>query len=241
VTVVGLHAGTTYHYRIVASSNLGTAYGKDQTFTTKTVDVAGELAKMPVTEPFDGSEASLQRFATEWSTLSWATGETPKGVDTTTGWQPIDEPTKVDGAYRNSSLSDEGMGLAAAATLAEEPKGSLRGFRLWLDMPTPSGTKAGYELRFNTTLTNGVYQVQLHKWVEGKSTELASKASYAFAKGSSLAIVDEGATVSAWTNTGSGFQQLLSAADSTFEGGMAGVSGSGSSTRLTNFKAGALG
>ena len=37
----GLAAGTTYHYRVVATNELGTAYGEDQTFTTLT---AGQAA-----------------------------------------------------------------------------------------------------------------------------------------------------------------------------------------------------
>ncbi len=36
----GLAPGTTYHYRVVASSELGTAYGLDQTFTTLTTEQA---------------------------------------------------------------------------------------------------------------------------------------------------------------------------------------------------------
>jgi len=33
--VSGLAAGTTYHFRIVASNIRGTAYGSDRTFTTR--------------------------------------------------------------------------------------------------------------------------------------------------------------------------------------------------------------
>ena len=36
VAITGLSAGTTYHYRLVASNANGTAYGADQTFTTLT-------------------------------------------------------------------------------------------------------------------------------------------------------------------------------------------------------------
>jgi hypothetical protein len=34
----GLRAGTTYHFRIVASSPSGTSYGEDQTFTTESTE-----------------------------------------------------------------------------------------------------------------------------------------------------------------------------------------------------------
>ena len=33
-TIEGLRAGTTYHYRIVASNSIGTTQGADATFTT---------------------------------------------------------------------------------------------------------------------------------------------------------------------------------------------------------------
>jgi DNA-binding beta-propeller fold protein YncE len=36
----GLAPGTTYHYRVVATNELGTAYGPDQTFTTSTAEEA---------------------------------------------------------------------------------------------------------------------------------------------------------------------------------------------------------
>ena len=36
----GLAPGSTYHYRVVATSEVGTAYGEDQTFTTLTVEQA---------------------------------------------------------------------------------------------------------------------------------------------------------------------------------------------------------
>lgn len=50
----------------------------------------------------------------------------------------------------------------------------------------------------------------------------------------------KGGTVSAWTNTGTEFSQLLSAADTAFAAGSTGVEGAGNITRLTNFGAGQL-
>ena len=106
-------------------------------------------------------------------------------------------------------------------------------------MASPASTRAGYELRF-TYVSSGTYEVKLSKWVGGSQTVLATKPGYAFANGNSLALVDQGSAVSAWTNTGTGFSELLSAADTTFEGGNAAVEGAGNATRLTNFKVGEL-
>jgi hypothetical protein len=41
-TIAGLSAGTTYHYRLVATNGGGTSYSADQTFTTTTTEPAGE-------------------------------------------------------------------------------------------------------------------------------------------------------------------------------------------------------
>jgi hypothetical protein len=85
-----------------------------------------------------------------------------------------------------------------------------------------------------------VYEVILAKWSAGTETILATKTGYSLAAGSSIALVDEGSTVAAWTNTGSGFTQLLTAANSSFSSGNGGVEASGNESRLTNFKVGQL-
>lgn len=69
---------------------------------------------------------------------------------------------------------------------------------------------------------------------------LKETANFSFLNGNSLALADEGGTVSAWTNAGSGFTRLMSAADSSFAVGTVAVEGSGSNTRLTNLRFGTL-
>ncbi len=87
----GLAAGATYHYRVVATSELGTAYGPDQTFTTLTAEEAacpneqlrgGFAGKLPecrayelVTPPVKNSSQfdAEQRFA--YSSTAAADGE----------------------------------------------------------------------------------------------------------------------------------------------------------------------
>ena len=200
-----------------------------------------QLTNLTVTEPFDGSSASLERFETGWSTLGWAGGNTPKGSDTTSGWRAVDPYSSApNGAYYDPSLADAGAGAAAVATMAANPGISERYFSLWLDMPSPGGTRAGYELRFTETASN-TYEVELSKWQSGSQTVLATETGYTFENGDSFAIADQGVTVSAWTDTGSGFEALLAAEDSAFSEGNAGVEAKGNITRLTDFKAGSLG
>jgi len=108
-----------------------------------------------------------------------------------------------------------------------------------MSSPT-AATRSGYEFRFLNTAAN-TYTATLSKWVSGTRTVLASKTGYGFVDGNSLALLDVGSTVSAWTDTGSGFNQILSAEDALYSSGYAGLEGSGNITGLTNFKAGVPG
>ncbi|HET8813547.1 MAG TPA: hypothetical protein VFM51_01155, partial [Solirubrobacterales bacterium] len=179
----------------------------------------------------------------KWSTLGWAAGTTPKGEDTTSGWRPVNAYPTVNGAYYNSSFTDNGTGIATVLTMPMDPGmgGSNLGryFSLWLDMPSPASARAGYELRF-TNVGAAKYDAILSKWQSGTQTVLASQPGTLIANGNSFALVDEGSTVSAWTNSGSGFIQLMSISDSAFSAGSSGLEGAGNFTRLNNFKAGTL-
>jgi subtilisin family serine protease/sugar lactone lactonase YvrE len=236
--ISGLQENATYHFRLVASNVNGTVYGKDESLKTKT-GTGSQLGSMAVTEPFNGSSSSLANFSANWAALGWVSGTPAKGEDTTSGWRPAAAYPTVNGAYYNSTVADIGSGIAAVATMAVNPGNTSRYFSIWLDMGTPSSTRGGYELRFTNVATNS-YSVTLSKWQSGSQTVLASQASYSFVNGHSIAVVDQGGTISAWTNTGSGFSQLLSASDSTFSSGKSAIEGSGNITRLNNFKVGSL-
>jgi hypothetical protein len=236
-SVSGLSPATTYHYRLVATNGVNSAATADKTFETAPTPV--QLAAMATTKAFDGSSASLADFAANWSALGWASGSTPKGADTATGWGPVDASPTANGTFFNPGIADGGSGIATVATLAARPAAAGRYFSLWLDMPSPGGaSRTGYELRL-TELFPNEYQVALSKWQAGVKTSLATKSS-SFAVGTQFALLDKGGTVSAWTKTGSEFTQLLSAEDGAFAAGSAGLEGTGTPLRLTNFKTGSL-
>lgn len=236
-TVSGLKPNTSYHYRVVAGNADGVSFGSDQSFTTE--GWAGpRLNGMAVTEPFDASSTSLAEFSSSWAALGWAGGTTPKGEDTTTGWRsPASYPT-ANGAYYIPNVADVGSGVGVAATMAVNPGNVGHYFSLWLDA-TSGAARSGYELRFTYTASN-TYSVNLAKWQGGTQSLLATRSGYTFINGNSFAVADEGGTISAWTNTGSGYKQILTAADTTYSGGKVGVEGAGSLTRLNKLKAGSL-
>jgi hypothetical protein len=195
-----------------------------------------DLGALAVTDQFNSSATTVSNFSSNWSVLGWAS---EKGLNRSSGWGPSGAYPTVAGAYYAPTAGEVGSGVADVATMSEAPLNEGRYFSLWLDMSTPSSTRSGYQLTF-TDVSSGTYEVKLSKWVSGTQTALASKSSYAFATGDSLALVARGGVVSAWVNTGSGFSELLRATDTTFYAGNAGVEGSGNITRLTKFKFGQL-
>jgi len=235
--ITGLLGGTTYHYRLVAESGEGKQISPDKAFETPPGDGTAErLSEMAISEPFNGSAASVANFNSNWAKLGWASG---KGEDLASGWRSSASYPAVQGAFSNTTLSDE-KGAAVVATMATNPGSGERGFSLSLDMGSPTGaSRSGYELHF-TYVSSNSYSVALAKWSGGTKTPLASKTGVTFANGNSLALVDKGSSVSAWVKTGSSYSELLSASDSTFSSGTAGVEAAGSTTRLTNFKLGSL-
>ncbi len=207
-----------------------TRFQKELTTTEK-------LAGLPTTNPFDGSVTpSIVSFEKDWSKLGWAV---TKGRDLSVGWFPETSfESGSDGAYWQPTISDTGAGSAASAKIPVEFTSANRYLSLWLDMPNPGGTREGYELRL-THLSSKTDKVELSKWKGGSKTVLASQGSYTFSTGE-FALVDEGGAVSAWIDSGSGFEKALSAEDSSFREGKAGIEGGGIDKYLRNFRAGSF-
>ena len=169
-----------------------------------------------------------------------AMGQEQKGRDTPTGWGAENNYPEVNGAFYTTASYTAAYGRAAAvATLSVDDELTSRYVSLWLDA-RDGAVPSGYELRFTRTEEEPTYTVVLAKYVAGAESTLRSQSEVTFARGSSFAIVDQGSTVSAWINTGSGFTQLFSASDSTFDSGNVGLSAAGRVSRLTTYKAGQL-
>jgi RHS repeat-associated protein len=197
---------------------------------------AEEILAMPTSDPLNRTESPLSHEG-KWQALSWASG-TAAGRDTSSGWGPLDAYSTINGAYWIPSLSaDTKNGNAAAITMQVAPGSAGRYVSLWLNMSTSS--KSGYQLRW-TVNSGSNYTVKLSKWASGTETVLASNASVTIPTGTTMAISDTGGTVTAWKVEGGSVSSLLSASDSTYGSGRAGIEASGNISRSTSFKAGPL-
>jgi hypothetical protein len=204
--------------------------------------VAQQLGSLPTIQPFNGETTSRSQFESRWSPSHWV-GVSGKGRDTARGWNSSDAYPNVDSAYYNAaSFTAATGGVAAAVTLTEADQAGLRYFSLWLDASEEprGGLRSGYELRFTFTAEE-TYTVELIKWLPGLGgTALRTLRNVTFRERNTFAIVDQGSTVSAWTNTGTGFTQLLSASDTALDYGSVVLSSNSQLTFMTTFKAGQL-
>jgi hypothetical protein len=194
------------------------------------------LTGMRALDPLVTPEDPLAREGA-WGTLRGASGP---GFVSTTGWASHEEFPAVEGAYWVPSVfSDGGTGVAVGARLLASPGVVKRYFSLWFDMPNPATNKAGYELRF-TEAGNNDYTVELKSWSNGSASTLAMVDDVVLPVGSYFALVDRGATLSAWVDAGVGYVNLLSVPDARFSSGSAGIATNGKGTRLRRFAAAVL-
>jgi hypothetical protein len=206
-----------------------------------------EAANVPLLDNLTRSESPLSN-GKKWEPLHWVAGGST-GVDTTTGWQAPGFPT-VGGAYwtpetfvdigANQGFGEvQGGGDAVSLTMNLKPGTAERYLSLWLDMPNPGVEETGYQLKMTETSTAGTFTVTLSKWSAGVNTVLSTVKS-AIPAGTRITLGDVGGVVFAWTGSGDEYNVLTAEGDSTFSGGYAGIEGSGSVARATNFQAGTL-
>jgi hypothetical protein len=204
--------------------------------------VGAAIEQLNVLDPFATPEIPLSGDG-RWTRLGFAVhpGHVD-GLGEAGGWSPVGLFPAVNGAYWNPDAFDAGEGGAAvAATLSVTPLLEGRYFSLWLDMPDPqSPLRTGYELRFTQTAVAHAYDVTLSRWQNGAGAVLASAEAQSLPQQSSFALADEGDAVSAWTDTGSGFVQVLSAQDAALDAGHVGIAGAGQIVSVRQFRAGTL-
>ena len=195
-----------------------------------------EIDTLSTDDVLNRSESPLSGGG-KWTALSWASGA---GADTALGWAPAAASPAVNGAFWNPSANDGRYGNAAALTMQVAPAAAGNYVSLWLDMPSPGSAKSGYQLRWALNADLSTYTVKLSRWTAGSEAVLASNPSVSIPAGTTLAIADTGAAVSAWRRQGGVLTSLLSAGDATYANGFAGIEGSGTASRSVSFKAGPL-
>jgi DNA-binding beta-propeller fold protein YncE len=232
-TYEGLSEGShTFKVRAVGPG------GADPTPAERTVTVvetAKAVSGIAVLDAFGRSENPLA--TPEWTKTSWAT---KIGASWTGSWHGYGGwGGTLVGAYWNpASFSDASAGLLVSATLGTGPTASGEYMSLWLDMPNPGSARSGYEVRFTGT-GGSTYKVELSKWASGTRTVLETKEAVSLAKDTTFALTETGGRLTLWTGTTS-FSRVLTAYDSTYSSGYAGLEVYGGNGTAYNFRAGGV-
>ena len=159
--------------------------------------------------------------------LNWAANA---GQDRTGGWGPASAFPTVTGAYWNPVSVDGRFGDAATLTMLTAPGLSERYVSIWIDMPNPGAAKSGDQLRWTTNTNLDQVHGQALEVGRGERVRAPPPALKSRSRpGTTLAIVDtrrgSGGLGAAKTEFAS--LSLLSASDSTYDGGYAGVAAAG--------------
>jgi Ricin-type beta-trefoil lectin domain len=197
---------------------------------------AEEVPLLPTLDSLSRAESPLSNGG-KWSPLSWTSGT---GTDSTSGWRGTNQFPTAYGAYWNPAFFEDRPGEAAQIKMAASPGASERYLSLWIDMPSPGSAKSGYQLRWKTNANLTSYTVSISKWAAGTETMLASNPSVSIPAGTTLAFSDVGGTLTAWQGPESTVSPILSATDSAYASGYAGLEAAGNGSLSTNFRAGML-
>lgn len=215
------------------------AGGKDETPAERSfqvVQTAKATTKTPLIDNLERQEVPLATG--KWSKSSWA-GEI--GGAWMGGYRGYGSGSGLAGAYWNPATFGDGEGtvlVSGTVGTGSVPTGQYSA--LLLNMPNPSGTHSGYEARFTGTGSATNYTVELAKWVSGARTVLASTTGFSLPVGTTMALTETaGGSLALWTGTTS-LSAVLSATDSTYTSGYAGLEVNGGAGTVYNFRAGQI-
>ncbi len=221
--------------------NISTAFSTGSLTNALGVSINQAEADLSILDTFNRTENPLSNGG-KWSQSFWGAA---MGSTTTTlpfGWSPTSFATVAAAYWNVTKFTDTGSGVATEFHINAQTGATSRYFSLWASMPAPNTEQSGYKLNF-TWLSGSpdTYDVLLQKWVNGVASPLATKA-YTVPVGNDVMLTVIAGEVAGWTRTSGGsWTKMLSAKDSTYAtGGYAGIEGSGSNPKFSNFKAGAL-
>jgi hypothetical protein len=199
--------------------------------------LGGAISTVPVLDNLERQEVPLATG--KWSKTSWA-GEI--GGAWMGGYRGYGASSGLAGAYWNpTSFSDGGETVEVAGTVGTGSPWEGEYLALWLDMPSPSSARSGYEARFTgTNGTSTAYKVELSKWVSGTRTVLASTSGFSLPLNTTMALTEtSGGGLVLWTGS-TAMTPVLSASDSTYTSGYAGLEVNGGAGTIYNFRAGRI-
>ena len=202
----------------------------------KAGDLYGEAIEVEDVEVLDDLERQEIPLATsDWTKTNWA--EEIGGAWCCSTYRGYGA-TAIAGAYWNQATFDDNGSDLVAGTVGSGSEPSAQYTALWLNMPSPGSTRSGYEARFEgTNNSETAYNVQLAKWVSGMRTVLTSTSGFTLNVGDTMALTDNGSEVNLKTGTSS-FTTVLSATDTTYSGGYAGLEVKGGAATVYDFRAG---
>ena len=197
--------------------------------------LGGAISGIPVLDNFERNEVPLANG--KWSKSSWAASI--GGAWCCATYRGFGSSGSLAGAYWNPTpFTDVSGGVLVAATVGTgSPAGQYQA--LWLNAPNPGTAQSGYEARF-TGVSGSTYKVELSKWVSGTRTVLGTKEGFSLAVGTTMALSESGGSLVLWAGSGSAFTPVLSATDTTYTSGYAGIDVNGGAGTAYNFKAGGL-
>jgi hypothetical protein len=175
-----------------------------------------------------------------WAALAWAEDEPPIGAVTGTGWHPTGAAPLVAGAYWTPA-SFSGLD-AVEATIAATPGSAGSYGALWLNMPSPATAKTGFQLSWTyvepAAESKSLYTFTFASWSAGVKTTLKT-VSRAFPDGTVIALRKGNLNLMALAAApGKGYSEVGNVLTKTFTSGYAGIEASGSSGRISEFRAG---
>ncbi len=216
------------------------AAGKDETPAERSFQVlqtAKATTKVAVLDNLERSEVPLATG--KWSKNSWA-GEI--GGAWMGGYHGYGSNSGLASAYWNPMVfSDGGESVLTVATVGTGAPWAGEYLALWLHMPNPGSTRSGYEARFTgVDGSSSHYKVELSKWVSGTRTVLSSISGFSLPVGTVMALSETaGGSIALWTGT-STLSPLLTASDTTYTSGYAGLEVNGGAGTEYNFRAGRI-
>ena len=231
----GLAEGShTFRVRAKGPSGIPDATPAERSF--QLIEISKAVAKVPLLDNLERQEVPLATG--KWSKASWAGAIGGVWMGSYHGYG---SSGGLASAYWNpTTFSDAEGPVIVAATVGTGAIFSGERLAMWLNAPSPGTARSGYEARFegvNGSSSN--YKVELSKWSSGTRTVLGSTSAFSLPVGTTMALIDRGTSLALWTGT-STFTQVLSANDSTYSSGYAGLEVNGGAGTEYNFKAGRI-